>query len=128
MMKVWSDIMFQNFIEKLKEKDYKTHFLIAWIFSYLIVHIGMDFKYEGMILLKYQPFTAIILGLAYLYYNLMILLFKTPKEQDTFWHAAFSLIKATIIMILFLKTIYTVCSVAYENGIDLWFLWGDNSK
>ena len=120
--------MINKIIEKLKEKDCKTYFLISWIFSYLLVHIGMDFKYDGMILLRYQPFTAVILGLAYLYYNLMILLFKTPKEQDTSWHALLCMFKATIILIVFLKTIYTICSFAYENGIDLWFLWGDSPK
>ena len=119
--------MLEKIFKKLEKTDYKTHFLISWIFSYLLVHIGMNLKYEGMILLKYQPFTAIILGVTYMYYSLMILIFKTPKEQDTFWHAAVSITKTVILLLVFWKIVYAICSIAYENGIDLWFIWGDNS-
>lgn len=118
--------MINKIIEMLKEKDYKTYFLISWIFSYILIHIGTDIEYSGNFILKYQPATAIILVLTYAYTEVLYFGSLRAKGQKTIKDSAINAIKCAVKILIFVKIMYLICSFAYENGIDLWFLWGDS--
>lgn len=113
-------------LEKLKNANYKTYFLISWIFSYLLVKLGTDIGYNGSLILKYQPVTAIILGLTYAYTEMLYFGSQRAKGKKTIKDSAINAIKVTVKLLIFLKISYYICSIAYENGVDLWFIWGDS--
>ena len=96
-------------ISKLKEVRYRKYFLIAWLFSYVLIHFGTNIEYSGNLILRYQPATAIILALTYAYTEMLYFGYQRAKGEKNIKDSAINAIKCAIKV-----TIY------------LWFLWGDS--
>ncbi len=116
--------MIKKIINYLKQADYKTYFIISWIFSYWLVNFFIGVRYEKIGIWGYQPFTVIILSFTYLYSHILNLSFKCKKEGNTVLFDFIYMSKVVLKIMLFFMIMDWICKFSYNNGLDIWFLWG----
>ena len=116
--------MLKKILDYLKKADYKQYFIISWIFSYWLVNFFIGVRYEGIGIWAYQPFTVVILSFTYLYSHILNLSFKCKKGGNTALFDFIYMSKVVVKLMLFMALMNWICKVAYNYGLDIWFLWG----
>lgn len=116
--------MIKKVINYLQNANYRTYFIICWVFSYFLVNFIIDVRYEGIGIWAYQPFTVIIFSFTYLYSQILKLSFKTHKGKNTVLYDLIYMTKVVLKLMAFFAMMDWLCKVAYNYGFDIWFIWG----
>ena len=116
--------MLKKILDYLKKADYKTYFIITWIFSYFVVNFLLGVRTEEDGYLAYQPFTVVIFSFTYIYSRVAYYAIKTPVEEMTLIRSCLKALFIFIELGIFLELMDNICKFAYDNGLDIWFLWG----
>ena len=119
-----TEINFQKIGEGIKRAKYWQFFVFAWCVSYCIFNFAYNIRYEPLGIYSYQPFTLIILSIAYLFAEIAYYSVKTPSVEKTLINV---LSFSTKIMIKFIICAYLfkeICIFLLSKGIDITFLLG----
>ena len=117
-------IKYQKIGEYIKKAKYWQFFMCSWVLSYCMFNFGYNIRYEPLGIYSYQPFTLIILSIAYLFTEVAYYSVKTPGLEKTFINVLLFSCKIIIKFIIVVFLFKEVWKFLLLKGIDITFLLG----